>query len=242
MIEPFWDVLRRLSNNEKDAPDSVKPSSHEKNSEDSFLAALPVVRKIVRRRLLSLRPAEAADLEQGIVLRLLKWREKYPEISEDMSPGDWESFAARTAYNETNRHFSKNANAPAHLPLAAAAEVESHERLAGESDIEFQSLALFVWQEICRLTLRQRRALLLHDRQLIVYLLKGGISDAQLAHSIEVSVEEWLEVKIKIPLSDASIARFNGATGERLNLESAIKSIKKARHEARGKLRKLTNK
>lgn len=141
MIESFWDVLRRLSNSETDAPESVEPSSHEKKSEESFLSALPVVRKIVRRRFVSFGQAEASDLEQGIVLRLLKWREKYPDISENMSSGDWESFAARTAYNETNRHFSKSAAGAAHLPLNAASNVESYERLAGDSDAEFQSLA-----------------------------------------------------------------------------------------------------
>lgn len=242
MIEPFWDVLRRLSNFEKDAPDLVEEPSHCKNSEDSFLAALPVVRKIVRRRFVSFGQAEQSDLEQGIVLRLLKWREKYPDISADMSPGDWESFAARTAYNETNRHFSKNGSAKAHLPLDAGSDVESPEQVIGNSNAEFQSLAYFIWQGICRMTLRQRRALLLQNRQLVLNFLRGGIRDEELARSLEISENEWLEVKIKIPLPDAGIARLNSAGGERPNLQPTIKSIKKARHEARGKLRKLTNK
>ncbi len=240
MIESFLDVFRRLTNDENSQPD-FEDSSHQKNSEDSFLAALPVVRKIVRRRFVSLQKAEASDLEQGIVLRLLSWREKYSDISENMSPDDWKSFAARTAYNETNRHFSKNGDAKTHLPLDAASDVENYERLAGDSDAEFQSLASFVWQETCQLSLRQRRALLLKSRRLVVYFLKGGISDEKLAQSLELSESEWLEVKIKIPLLDAQIARFVGATDERQNLESVVKSIKKARHEARVKLRKLTN-
>lgn len=238
MIESFIDVFRRLTGDEDSQPD-FEDSSHKKNSEDSFLAALPVVRKIVRRRFVSLRQAEASDLEQGIVLRLLKWREKYPDISEGMSPGEWESFAARAAYNETNRHLSKNGKAGAYLPLDAASEVESPARIVGESDAELQSLASFVWQGICRMTLRQRRALLLQNRKLVLNFLKGGIRDEELARSLEISENEWLEVKIKIPLKDAAIACFGG---EQSNLEPAIKSIKKARHEARGKLRKLTNK
>ena len=244
MIEPFWDVLRRWSNFEKDAPDAVEQQpSHEKNSEDSFLAALPVVRKIVRRRFVSLRQAEASDLEPGLVLRLLKWREKYPDISAEMSPGDWESFAARTAYNETKRHLSKNGNGKAHLPLDAASDVESPEQLVGESDVELESLASFVWQGICRMTLRQRRALLLQNRKLVLNLLRGEIRDEELARSLEISENEWLEVKIKIPLPDATIARLSGAVNsEQTNLGSAINSIKKARHEARVRLRKLTNK
>lgn len=242
MIEPFWDVLRRLSNNENSLLDSVKQPSHQKNSEDSFLTALPVVRKIVRRRFMLPRQAEALDLEQGIILRLLNWREKYPEKSEKMSEGDWESFAARTAYNETKRHFSKNAAGAAHFPLDVADEIESPQSVAGDSDAEFQSLASFVWLETCQLSLRQRRALLLHSRRLIVYFLIGGITDEELARSLELSEEDWLEIKNNLPLPDASIARYVRDRGdERRNLESIIKSIKKARHEARGKLRLLTN-
>ncbi len=241
MIEAFWDVVRQFSNNENKPSDSIEEPSHKKNSEDSFLAALPVVRKIVRRRFVSLRQAETSDLEQGIILRLLNWREKYPEKSEKMSTGDWESFAARTAYNETNRHFSKNVAGASHFPLDVADEIESPQSVAGDSDAEFQSLAYFVWQETCQLSLRQRRALLLHSRKLIVYFLTGGITDEDLARSLEISEDEWLEIKIKLPLPDASIARFVRGD-ERRNLESIIKSIKKARYEARGKLRKLTNK
>jgi hypothetical protein len=242
MVEPFWDALRRLSNDENSPPESGKEPSHKENSENSFLAALPVVRKIVRRRLASFGQTEAPDLEQGIVLRLLNWREKYHEKSEEMSPGEWESFAARTAYNETNRHFSKSA---AHLPLDEASAIESSNSVVGESDAEFKSLAQFVWQETCQLSLRQRRALLLHSRKLIVYFLKAGVSEEELAQSLALTEGEWREIESKLPLSDTEIARFFGGSssnGEHLNLESAINSIKKARHEARCKLRLLTNK
>lgn len=245
MIEPFWDVLRRLSKSENSQPDSVEAPSHEKNSENAFLAALPVVQRIVRRRLSASGQADAtADLEQGIVLRLLVWREKNHEKSEQMSEGDWQSLAARTAYNETNRHFSKSAKAgAANLPLEAASEIESPQSLAGDSKTEFRSLASFVWQEICELSLRRRRSLLLRSRKLVVYFLTSGITDEELAQSLELATDEWLEVKVRLPLPDAQAARFIGESGgETQNPESAIKSIKKARHEARARLRKLTNK
>jgi hypothetical protein len=245
MIEPFWDALRRLSTSEENSPpDTVEEPSHRKNSEDSFLAALPVVRKIVRRRVVALGQAEASDLEQGIILRLLNWREKNHEKSAEMSEGDWESFAARAAYNETNRHFSKSAKADAaNLPLEAASEIESPQSLVGDSKTEFRSLVRFVWQETCRLSLRRRRSLLLRSRKLVVYFLTGGITDEELAQSLELATDEWLEIKIKLPLPDAETARFIGeSSGENRNLESAIKSTKKARHEARARLRKLTNK
>lgn len=245
MIERFWDVLGRFSTSENRPPDSTEEPSHQKNSENAFLAALPVVRKIVRRRFVSLRQAEALDLEQGIILRLLNWREKYPEKSEEMSEGDWEAFAARAAYNETNRHFSKSAKADAaDLPLDAASEIESSLFLAGDSKAEFRSLASFVWQETCQLSLRQRRALLLRSRKFVVYLLTAGITDEELAQSLELATDEWLEVKSRLPLSDAESARFTGGSSsdESRKSEFAIKSIKKARHEARASLRKSTNK
>lgn len=245
MIEPLRDVLRRLSTSEENSPpDLVEEPSHRKNSEDSFLAALPVVRKIVRRRVVALGQAEASDLEQGIILRLLVWREKNHEKSAEMSDGDWESLAARTAYNETNRHFSKSARTEAtNLPLDAASEIESLQSLAGDSDTEFQSLAQFVWQETCQLSLRQRRALLLRSRKFVIYLLTAGITDEELAQSLELATDEWLEIKMKLPLPDAETARYAGESStENQKPESTIKSIKKARHEARARLRKLTNK
>ena len=120
--------------------------------------------------------------------------------------------------------------------------IESPQSVAGDSDAEFQSLAYFVWQETCQLSLRQRRALLLHSRKLIVYFQKGGVREEELAQSLEMEIGEWLEVVVKLPLQDAQIARFVGATDEPRKLESVINSIKKARHEARAKLRLLTNK
>lgn len=245
MIEPFWDALRWLSKSENSQSDSVEVPSHEKKSEDSFLAALPVVQRIVRRRLAASGQADAAsDLEQGIVLRLLVWREKNHEKSEQMSPDDWQSLAARTAYNETNRHFSKSATAnAASLSLDAASEIESPLPLAGNSETEFRSLAQYIWQETCQLSLRRRRSLLLRSRKLVVYFLTGGITDEELAQSLELATDEWLEIKIKLPLPDAETARYTGeSSGETRKPESAIKSIKKARHEARARLRKLTNK
>lgn len=244
MIEQFLEARRGSSGEDDQSPDYQKPSP-QINSENSFLAALHVVRKIVRRRFsVSEQPEDASDLEQGIVLRLLNWKEKYRERSEKMSEGDWESFAARTAYNETNRHFSKKALSATEMPLDAAREIASSQPIAGDSRAELQSLAAFVWQEICRESLRQRRALLLQSRRLIVYLLTGGVRDEELARSLELTLDEWLEIKIRLPLSDASIARIVGGgdtDDNQRDIESAIKSIKKARHKARGKLRNLTN-
>jgi hypothetical protein len=243
MIEEFWDAVQKFSNKENALSDSVEQTSRSQNLEDSFLAALPVVRKIVRRRLLSSKFIEISDLEQGILLRLLNWRRKHPEKSGKMSHKDWESYAARTAYNETNRHFSEAAKCASRLSLDDAEEIESRLPVTGDSEAEFRSLVSYIWQKTCGLSLRQRRALLLHSRKMVIYLLTGGITDGELARSLNISEEDWQEIKLKLPLSNASIANLvKVESDERRDIELIIKSIKKARHEARVRLRLLTNK
>lgn len=242
MVEPFWDVLRRLANSENCPPDSEE-TSHRKNSENLLLAALSVARKIVRSKLvLSEGADDASDLEQGIALRLWKWRETHAEESERMSHDEWNALAARTAYNEVNRHFAGKINARRSVPLEAAADVEASETLEGGSRFEIETLARYIWQDICQMSLRQRRALLLHSRKLIIYLLQGGIGDEELARVLEFAVDVWLEIKDELPMSSIQIARLADAADKHRSLELVINSIKKARHEARARLRKLTRK
>ncbi len=238
MIESIIDELRRSQNDENNPPDLIEKRFCQENSENAFLAALPVVQKIVRRRLVFSGHRDASDLEQGIILRLWDWREKYGEKSEQMSPDEWSAFAARAAHNEINRYFS--GGMPASVPLDAASLLASEQSVAGESKIEVYLLVNFVWQRICCLSLRQRRALLLHSRKLVVYFLQSGICDTELTQVLEFTEIEWLEIKNRLPLPDASIARLIQKQDKNRSLESITESIKKARYEARAKLKKLT--
>ena len=242
MIESFLDVWRRFSSNE-DRPPNSQESSLQKKSEESFLAALKVVRRIVLRRSVSLRPAtDASDLEQGIVLRLLDWREKHREKSEKMSEGDWESFAARTAYNEINRQFTEKIEVET-IPLDEVHEAADQKPIEGYASAEVCSLAQKFWQEICNLSLRQRRSLLFHSQDLILHLLESGIGDAELVRALEVNEDEWSRILDRLPLTDFEIASLaRGETSGDKNIKSSTKSIKKARYEARGRLQKLTKK
>lgn len=242
MIESFLDVWRRFSSNEDHTPDFYE-SSIQKNSEESFLSALPVVRKIVRRRSLSFQPAaDALDLEQGIIVRLLDWREKYREKSEKMSSDEWKSFAARAAYNEINRLFSEGSDVET-VPLEEVYEVADQKQVEGYTGAEVYSLVHQFWQEICSLSLRQRRALLFHSLELILHFLESGISDGELARFLEVTEDEWSNIKDRLPFSDFEIAELaHGESAGDKNIESLTKSIKKARYEARGRLQKLTKK
>jgi len=242
MIESFLDVWRRFSTNENRPPD-FHESSFQQTSEEIFLAALPVVRKIVRRRFVPSQPvAEASDLEQGIILRLLDWREKHREKSEKMSEGEWKSFAARAAYNEINRLFSEGITVET-IPLEEVHEADSQKFVEGCVGAEVFSLVNRFWQEICNLSLRQRRALLFHSQELIIHLLESGVSDAELALVLELTEDEWSDIKDRLPFSDQQIAGItHGESSSDKNIASLTKSIKKARYEARGRLQKLTNK
>ena len=154
MIESFLDAWRRFSSNEDPEPD-FHESSFQKTSEESFLAALPVVRKIVRRRC----PppfqtgTDAADLEQGIVLRLLNWRKKHTEKSEQMTEDEWKSFAARAAYNKINRLFTEGTDVET-IPLEDIHEVADQREVEGSAGIEISSLGQRFWKGICSLSLR----------------------------------------------------------------------------------------
>lgn len=142
-----------------------------------------------------------------------------------MSGEDWNSFTARTAYNEVNRQLSRDGR-QLRLSLDEVSETEEPS-VEGQTDAEVFSLIEQVWQATCKLSLRQRRSLLLHSQELIIYLLQIGITEKQLATALDFSEKDWNDVCDRLPMTDAEIAeRTEGTAG----------SIKKARYEARVKL------
>lgn len=238
MIESLFEEITGLPNDKAEKLQESADSSDQTNTEESVIAALPVVRAIVNRKIISSWQSDASDLVQGITLRLLKWREKYSEKSKAMSPDEWESFAARTAYNEVNRYFT-NQKTTLEVPIEKAISVVTEKSAEGQTEIEFISLANLVWQNICSLTLRQRRALLLNSQELIILLLKAEISDDEIIRILEFDREDWSEIKGNLPLTDVQIAKLIQKKRKIGNLESMTKSIKKGRHEARKKMRML---
>ncbi len=241
MIESLFEELSSRQGDGSGEKSKFSEMPDQNKSEAALLAVLPVVRKIVRRKTLLSWQSDTADLVQSIALRLWKWREKYREKSAEMSPDEWESFAARTAYNEVNRYFS-NTTLASNVPLEEASEVSDGEFVEGQTEVEFISLAQVVWQEICRLSLRQRRALLLSSWELVFYLLKSGIDDDEMIEILTITTDIWEDIKEKLPLSDARIAEVIQKTDMKQNRKSLTKSIKKARHEARVKLQEFKNK
>ncbi len=220
---------------EEEQTSSATPDIH--SSENSFLAAFPIVHRIVDRRRSRLDPTNISDLVQEVALRLWRWRSNHKEKSEKMTGEEWNSFAARTAYNEVNRHYSSEKNA-VNVPLEMISEIEEP-NVEGQTEIEVLSLIHQVWQGICSLSLRQRRALLLHSQELLIYLLQSGITEMNLAEAMQFNEERWYEIRDQLPLTDAQIARETEGHSIR---PATAGSIKKARYEARGKLDGLIRK
>lgn len=216
-----------------DKPDAPASDSW-RASERSLLAALPIVRRIVGRRRSGLDSTNGSDLVQEVALRLWRWRGKYQEQSEKMSGEEWKAFAARTAYNEVNRHFS-DARSIANLSLDVASGIQEHS-VEGQTEIEVISLINLVWQGICQLSLRQRWALLLHSQELIIYFLQGGITEEEVAEVLELSDSDWNDIRSRLPLTDFQIAKEIPHAGRKRASLSSAGSIKKARYEARVKL------
>lgn len=240
MIGSLFKELPPIPETETEVSSIPEDLSYLTDSDDSLVATLPLVQKIVQRRIVLSWASEAADLVQGIALRLLKWRNKYQDKSKQMSPDEWQDFAARTAYNEINRHYKNNSFS--NVPLEAVQETASTFFLEGQSEAEVCSLSLEVWQKICSLTLRQRQALLLGSDDLVLYLLQCGITDEELAENLNLTIEEWSVVKDRLPLKSFQIAELLKESGNRNNFESSVRSTIKARHEARLKVRRVREK
>lgn len=224
MIDSLLEELPQRGGCDENAADR-SPSPARAPSEYSILAALPIVHRIVARRRSQLDPATVSDLVQEVALRIWQWRAKYKDKSDQMSGEDWNSFAARTAYNEVNRQFSRDGRTPS-LPLEAVFEIEQ-QSVEGQTEVEVFSLIQQVWQATCKLSLRQRRSLLLHSQELIIYFLQIGIAENDLADVLDFSETVWCTVRDRLPMTDLEIAEIAYGTAG---------SIKKARYEARIKL------
>lgn len=240
MIGSLFEDLQPLSKKEDKDSQNAEDLSYGVDSDDTLLATIPVVQKIVRRKTLSFWQSEVSDLVQGVILRLLNWRKKYQEQSETMSPDEWQSFAAKTTYNEINRHYKQNSLKD--VPLDSVQEAAAETSLEGQSEKEVCSLAMDVWQKICGLSLRQRQALLYGSQELVVFLLKAGITDEELAETLNLTTKGWAEVKDRLPLKDFQIGELLKELGHCKSPEAIAKSMKKARHEARLNLRRAVEK
>lgn len=246
MVESFFDELRRIvSSGAPRADKANEPLERNENlrnepkSIEPFLAAVPTIRQIVWRKLFATGRDDAPDLIQKIILQLLTWRKNNPNKIEEMTPDEWQSFASKAAHRAVNRRFSSKENL--NVPLDEAGEISSDVLIAGNTQAEVASLLSALWQGICQLTLRQRRALIFGSDSLLVLLRLIGISNQILSEILEVDESELSDIINRLPLKDAQIALLIAERGDakNRNASSIVKSIKKARHEARARLQKF---
>lgn len=205
--------------------------------ESSLVSAIDLIWRVLCGRRYAVPEADMPDIAQEAVMRLWKWRNKYHEKAGGMTMAEWESFTAKTAHNEINRYFSNQLRAN-EIPLDEVALLAKGTP-EGDADSEMFSLIRNVWQEICSLTLYQRRALLLGASELVIYLIRFGINEQSIVASLEISKEDWPDISRRSPLSDREIAVIARSSKMISDPEAAALAIGKARFDARKKLGRL---
>ena len=217
------------------SPDAEAKPKHP--SEGLIREAIKLITLITKGQRISLPDADIPDVEQDTSLRLWKWLIKFRERSNEMSPDEWRSFTARSTYNEINRARTKLSRIH-EVPLEFVPEFEDKAQDA-ESDLEIKKLVREVWKEICRLSVYQRRALLLHSAETLIYLMQFGISEKRIASALSFDIEIWKALSTQMPLTDMEIVKLVNGNGSLLNTEASVRNIKKARYDARKRLEKL---
>lgn len=151
---------------------------------------------------------------------------------------DWKSFSARTAHNEVNRNLSIRYKQN-EVPLD---DFDARDDTVGDESAETFLLVETVWQGICRLSLYQRQALLFSSVDLVLYLLQFGVDENALLRELELSRTAWESIAARMPLADAEIAEIANPGSERKRTKATANAVKKARFDARKRLKELMNK
>ena len=224
-------ILSKLQTSPGDPPNR---SDNALDREGFFAESLKLIRKVIAGRR-SVVADDAPDISQEAALRLWKWLTKFEDKGSRMAEADWKSFTARTAHNEVNRNLS-NRNKRIETSL------DETEALGGgldASSAETFVLVKTVWQGICTLSLYQRQALLFSSVDLVLYLFQFGIEENELLAKLELTRESWERISTRMPLTDieiAEIANPNSANGQR---SATAGAVKKARFDARKRLKEL---
>ncbi len=178
---------------------------------------------------------DVPDISQEIVLRLWKWRAKFADKSERMAEDEWLSFTARTTHNEVNRNLS---NRGRHIEVSID-DVELSEGAQSSSSAETLQLVEIAWQGICKLSLHQRQALLFSSVDLVLHLFQYGIEEDKLVGMLGVSRESWESISARMPLTDSQIAEIANLEPSKRQRGTTAGAIKKARCDARKRLKEL---
>lgn len=228
-------IISQLQASPGDPPTTVVRNTS--ISEGFVTESLNLIRKVIAGRR-SIAMDDVSDIAQDVALRLWKWRTKFEDKSSHMAEVDWKSFTARTAHNEVNRNLS-NRNKQIEVSLD---DFDARDDAVSSSSPEVVLLVETVWQGICKLSLYQRQALLFSSVDLVLYLLQFGVDEDALLSELGLSRTEWKSIAARMPLADAEIAEIaNQGLGIKRTITTA-NAVKKARFDARKRLKELMNK
>jgi DNA-directed RNA polymerase specialized sigma24 family protein len=221
--------------NLKEDPQELNSPDIPREQEQYLLETVPLIRRIINRKLNRSFVSAADDISQKVFLKLWKWISR---SKKELTGEEWQKLANTATQNEIKTFYSHKSNKEV---LSIDDEDSIREDglafLEGDTELEVNSLAVSSWKEIKNLSLRQKYALLLQKQELIFYLVASKCCQIdEVAEHLQVSNERFLQIFQLLPLSDEKISEiFFEVTNEKLT----TKQIWEARSKARTKLYKV---
>ena len=179
------------------------------------------VMKILKRRIST--TSDVEDVSQDILRRGWQWSERN---NKKLSLNDWKRLLAKISFNEINRFYSKQA------PLLEGSILDEQVLSIVGSTICPQFI-LEIAEELYKLPLRQRLAIILNDGEILV-LLKVVLPNHYIAELLEISEKTLSLLESEIPLSETRIIEII----ENLTQKECKSSIRDERCKGRKSLRR----
>jgi DNA-directed RNA polymerase specialized sigma24 family protein len=206
--------------------------------EDGYLSAFSTIKRVASRKLgLSYRDY-IEDITQKVMSKLWNWRSN--KNGHDLTEKEWEKLAYTATQNEIKTFYTQKLHKE--VPLVVDSENNAEGTLSdnhpsfkieGNTQAEVRSLLVVVWQNIQKLSLRQRYSILLHSQELITYLVSNKCCTIkEIADSLEMDIEEFAAVAGSLPIADVEICTL---LNERIDGSITIKQLWEAR--GKGKVR-----
>lgn len=207
--------------------------------EKYFLNTFPLINQIILKKVGFVPSRLVDDLVQQVRFKLWRWKQtQQKEITFD----EWQRLANVAANNEVidyqrkkenqNILFSELAEDQQSFPLRFHQQVS----VEGETNYESLTLLLLLWRKFQQLSLRQKYAFLLNKYEFVNFLLKFGCcTPKEVADSLALSENEFIELLKQIPLNDAAILNL---LAEKFGEQLTEEQIWTARSKAKANLMK----
>lgn len=179
------------------------------------------VGRILKRKINT--ASDVEDISQDVFRRGWQWASKNDKR---LSIDDWKRLLAKITFNEINRFYSKQSRLLEDLTLE-----EQSPRIA-TSTINPQFI-LEIAEELYKLPLRQRLAIILNDAEILPYL-KVILPNPYIAKLLEINENTLSLLESEIPVSEARIIEII----ESLTQKECKSSIRDERCKGRKSLRR----